>query len=349
MAGEVVDRRRVDEAVVGEVVARDDLVALTDGTPEHPLPDADLESAEEIALGIVPDARVVCPADEAARRVDEVEEGSVGFEQPGGFVDRVLEDVRRVAQGGQAGGDLAEAALRVGPSLELGLRPAELLDEPGVRQGDRGLSRERLYDGELRGSERSLASAVDVEHAHRAGLSEQWGRDHRPQSAGADEVVGGRHVHEAVVAQVVVRDDEMAGVDRHADHPAPERLFQVPDLRPERFVLDSRVVRPADRARRVVDEVERDTVRPEERRGRVDRLVEDVRGIAQRGQLGGDPRERLLGRGPPRDLVLRSPEPADKLGIRDGRGGVVGERLDEGDVRVVEGRRPGRVDRERAE
>src|SRR5207247_9230686 len=98
---------------------------------------------------------------------------------------RGLEDGRRVTQGGQAGGDLAEAALRVGPSLELGLRPAELLDEPGVRQGDRGLSRERLYDGELRGSERRLASAVDVEHAHRAGLSEQGGRDQRPPPAGA--------------------------------------------------------------------------------------------------------------------------------------------------------------------
>ena len=68
----------------------------------------------------------------------------LGVEQPGGLVDDVLEELRRVADRGDPGRDLAERPLRVGPAAELGPRSVELLDEPGVRHRDRGLAGERL-------------------------------------------------------------------------------------------------------------------------------------------------------------------------------------------------------------
>ena len=55
--------------------------------------------------------------------------------------DDVLEEVAGLADRGDPGGDLAQAALRVGPPGDLLAGAAQLLDQPGVLDRDRGLVR----------------------------------------------------------------------------------------------------------------------------------------------------------------------------------------------------------------
>ena len=72
-------------------------------------------------------------------RVDEVDLGPLGVEQPGGLVEDPLEQRLGVPDGGDPGGDVTQCPLCVGPICGLFARHAECLDEPGVGEGDAGL------------------------------------------------------------------------------------------------------------------------------------------------------------------------------------------------------------------
>ena len=92
-----------------------------------------------------------------------------------------------------------------------------------------------------------------------------------------------------------------------------------------------------------------DAVGADEPLGRVDDLLEERARVADRGDLGGDLAERLLGVGAAGELGRGPVELLDEAGVLDRDRGLVGERL----IRRASSRRPRPrstgVDRERAE
>ena len=80
----------------------------------------------------------------AGRRVEEVEDHAVGPNQAAGLGDDVLEDLRRLAQDRDPGGDLAQRLLRLGPPGERLARAVELVDQAGRPDRDRRLVGDRL-------------------------------------------------------------------------------------------------------------------------------------------------------------------------------------------------------------
>ena len=86
------------------------------------------------------------PAQVVGARVEQVEDGALPADQPAGQLDDLLEDVGRVAQRGDARGDLAQGLLGLGAASESGARAVELVDEPGAGDGDGGLGGDRVED-----------------------------------------------------------------------------------------------------------------------------------------------------------------------------------------------------------
>ena len=66
----------------------------------------------------------------------------LGLEQAGGGIDDRLEDLLLVAHRADPGGDLAQRPLGIGRLGEVGLGAGQLVDEPGVRDGDGRLAGE---------------------------------------------------------------------------------------------------------------------------------------------------------------------------------------------------------------
>ena len=128
------------EAVVGQVVRGDHRVPGGDRerVHAHVRLDRHVEPGQAGDLGRACDVRL---AHEPVR-AHEVELGPVGIEQADGALDDVREEVLGRPDRRQAGGELAKRALGIGPVGDLGLRAGELVDEPGVADGDRGLARE---------------------------------------------------------------------------------------------------------------------------------------------------------------------------------------------------------------
>ena len=113
--------------------------------PVRPTPTGRVELVHEALVEAAAHAVVVGPAQERlVGRVDELEDRPIRVEQPGRLVDDLLEDVGRVVDGRDAGRDLAQRPFGVGPPGDVLARHLELVDEPGVRQGDGRL----LGDGE---------------------------------------------------------------------------------------------------------------------------------------------------------------------------------------------------------
>ena len=113
-------------------------------------------------------ARDVGRADEPAVGLDEVELGPLRVEQVAGGVDDLLEEVDRVADGGDPGGDLAEGLLGAGAAADLLAGLGDRLDEPGVLDRDRRLVGEGLDQRDFLRRERAGLGPADLEHAEHA-------------------------------------------------------------------------------------------------------------------------------------------------------------------------------------
>ena len=118
LADVAIRRLRVTEALVREVVAAANDAPLDDRASGDALVEHDriglLVALDRQVDGGVPEGPV-----QAAGLGHELDASPVGVEQPHGFVERALEDVVRVADGGDARGDLADAALGLHAVLEL--------------------------------------------------------------------------------------------------------------------------------------------------------------------------------------------------------------------------------------
>ena len=78
------------------------------------------------------------------------------------------EDHVGLAQGGDPRGDVAQGALRVGAPGDGGLGSLELVDQPGVGDGDRGLVGQPAEDRLVDLVEGVPLAAVDLDRAERA-------------------------------------------------------------------------------------------------------------------------------------------------------------------------------------
>ena len=73
--------------------------------------------------------------------------GAIGAEQALGLLDDPFEDDVGLAHGSDPGGDVAQRAFRLGAERDRLSRSFQLLDQPGVGDGDGGLVGQAAEDG----------------------------------------------------------------------------------------------------------------------------------------------------------------------------------------------------------
>ena len=185
--------------------------------------------------------------------------------------------------------------------LELPPRSGELVDEPSVRQGDRGLRRECLEERFVAIAERCRPRRPDRDRTDRPAVGEKRRGQDGANALEHDVVVGPRAVVKAIVGQIVVGSEGCAARRRHSRDTLVEGL--VGRRRPflfARLVVAGRVDAAQEPGLRY--EVDPGAVGVEEAHGLVDRQLDDVLPVAQGRDLGSDLAHRPLGVGPPGDL-----------------------------------------------
>ena len=99
----------------------------------------------------------------------------------------------------------------------------------------------------------------------------------------------------------------------------------------------------------VAEEIDGHAARLEQAGRSIDDRLEDLLLIAHRADAGGDLAQRPLGVGGLGEVGLGARQLVDEAGVRDGDGGLAGERSDEADIGLVEGVALLRVDLDDAE
>ena len=87
--------------------------------PVAPSPTEIHSLARSSALNVRLEAVVVGPAQVAGLRIEQIEDRALAADQPARQLDDLLEDLGRVTQGGDAGGDLAQGLFGVGAPGEV--------------------------------------------------------------------------------------------------------------------------------------------------------------------------------------------------------------------------------------
>ena len=141
---------RVLEAVVVQVVAREDRLHLTNRPPRDPFAGLCLAAAtDRPETRPATRRRVVGPVERAVVLVKKIDPRAFGGEKACRLVDRELEHLCRIPEGGDPGADLTQGELGVGASLHLRSRAGELLDELRVGHRNRGVIGERSDEGDI--------------------------------------------------------------------------------------------------------------------------------------------------------------------------------------------------------
>jgi hypothetical protein len=334
----LVEPRIVLEAGVGHVVGADHGPAGRDRLARRPVLERPAVLVDGGPADDVAGARDMGEADPAGRGDDEVDPGAGRAEEPGGLVDDVLEQVGRVADRGDPGGDLAECPLGVGLPAGRGPGAIQLLDEAGVRHRDRGLAGERLDDVRVVLVERILLRRVDGQRAERPAIPEEGNRDDRPDRVLPDVLVGCFGMLEAVVVQVVAGEDRSQLADRPTGDPLPRLGLAASGDGPEARPPAGRgVVRPVEAAGGLVEDVDPGSVCAEQPRRLVDRPLEDLLGVAEGDDPAADLAQRALRIRPALDVRPRAAELLDEVGVGHRRRGMVRQGPDERDLRVAQG------------
>ena len=251
-----------------------------------------------------------------------------------GLLDDVAEDLGRVAQHGDPGGDLAQRLLRLGAAAERLARFAELGDQPCRGDRDRGLVGDGDEELRVRLAPRVLAPGDDGEGPERTPFADQRCGHHRMPTGAAHERVPDLAMRERAVGEVVARPDRPGAEDGLPGDPLVDRLVRVVRRDDVAGPLVARDVGAGELVRRRVDEVDARAVGVEQADRLVDRALEHGRQVGRRADPRGDLAQRAL------DVGARAASSArewssslDEPGIRHRGGGMVGQRPDEGDVR----------------
>ena len=328
------------DALVGQVVRGPDRRAVAGGEAVDPL-------AQREALRLDPVRHAPVAAGDHDRDqhgrflVEPREMGTVGCEQALGLLDDLLEDLARVAQRGDPRGDIAERSLALGAELDLGARTRQLGDQAGIGHRDRGLVGKAAEHGRVDLVELGGLGAEDLDRAERAVLADDRRRDQRVDAAGLGQPVGFRRVDERIGRQVIVDHDHPPLRDGLARHALAELAVRV--LQPAPLGLrQARVVRPVQRPIGGVVQLEQCSVGAQQAGRLPDHVLEEVAGLADRGDPRGDLAQCLLVRGAPFDDGLGALELLHQAGVDERDRGLArqtGEQL--GVDLAVHVRRPG--------
>ena len=323
----------VRERVVLEVVVGDLDAARLEGLPGEAGPIVDTDRDHHLAPGRAHPA-VICPALVVGELAPgEVDRGAVATHQARRVLDDLLEDERRVADLDDALGQLAKRPLRLHAVLQRPLGPAQLLDQAGPSQRDRGLTGDGLEERLVGVVEGVRPMRPDRQGAERPVVGHERCGDRRRDRRPVGVAVGTLAVDEARVVEVVAGAERPAGRHRLAGHAFIEALVGV--IGPQGGVgrLRTADVRAAQEMEARVDEVHPGTVAVEEPQRLVDRALDDVGGLLGRGQGRAQLPERPFRLGPPRDVLAGTVELGDERRVREGRGGMLRERAYERDLR----------------
>ena len=276
----------------------------------------------------------VRPAQRLDGRVPQVDPGAVGLEQAGRLVDDLLEHLVGLEDGRHARRDLAQRPLRVGAPGDLGPRALELIDEPRVRDRDRGLVGERRQETGVGLAEGVRAVAVDGDRADdHVAVDERRGDDRADADLAHEGVALGR-VDEAFVVEVragpfdplgAQRAARDAGVERRARRRSRSDMFE--DARMPASRLDQASAIPV-----VAEQVDHRAGRPEQPDRRVDDRLEDLVLVVRRADAAGDLAQRPLGIGRPGERVARAIELGDEARGPDRDRCLVGDRREQARV-----------------
>ena len=202
-----------------------------------------------------------------------------------------------MTQGDDPATDLAQRAFRLGAALDIRPRPAELLDQVGVRHRRRGMVGEGSDQGYLGVAEGVPPTRERAHRAVRPGAADERRDDEGVDVDVVDEAVGLREVDEGRVGLVVARHDDAALGDRPSEHPGPDLDLDGTDPVAAAVVGDARVVGEPQDPRRLVQDVGHRAVGLEEPGGFFDGAAEDRVDVGDRGRGRGVRRWRGRGVG----------------------------------------------------
>ena len=154
-----------------------------------------------------PQAVVECPAQPVGAGLQDVEDRALPADEAARELDDLLEDLGRISQGGDAGGDLAQGLFRSGPAGERAAGPVELLEELGPGDRDSSLRGDRLEQAGIGLAPRVGARGEDRQGAERTGLPDQRRGHHRVDAEFRHVRIAAGPVREAVVGGVIARPD----------------------------------------------------------------------------------------------------------------------------------------------
>ena len=142
---------------------------------------------------------------------------------------------------------------------------------------------------------------------------------------------------ESVIVQVVTGEHWPQLANRATGDPLPRLCLAAATDRAEAGpTTGRRVIGPVERAARLVENVDPGAVGAEKSCRFIDSALEDILGVAEGDDPSADLPQGALGLGAPLDVRPGAPELLDEIGVRHGRGGVIGEGTDQSDFRVPE-------------
>ena len=300
----VVGARGVLEGGVGEVVAGPRHAgARRSLVPAMPCPMLTVTSSASGRLG--PDAQDIPEVGELlGAGADLVDHHVVGVEQALRLVDRPVEHRRRVAQGRDRGGDLAERALGLHPVGELVRGDLGLGVETGVGENDRRLAGEQAEQLAVIFLEGGRLLRVHADRSDRHAVGDQWSGDHGADPEPLRRGIGGGLVGERVVREIVVRPRDAQLTHRAARHALVDAAAVLLRERHEPAVDERVAVTPAQRPVRVGhDHADLAAIALQQPHGGAQGLDQDVGRVADRGQLRGHLGQRPLRVDAARELV----------------------------------------------
>ena len=334
LRGHLVGLRNVLE-LTGEVVAGGDDASLEHRPAGQPLAEAEAGRAHRLAL-LIAQPRVVGGDQDALGGVELVDHRAVGTQQTTRLVDDPLKEVAGLADGCDPGRDLAQRLFRLGAAFDDRAGAGQFLDQARVPDGDRGLRRERgqhVHVGIVIGTR---LARDDRQRPERRAVAGQRDGDDRSDPGFLDEGPGLVVADEAVIGQVVVGagrallgeggpGDGLAGLEAAGRGPLGHHRHRVAGR-----------VRPAQRVDLRVVQVDPRAVRFEQPDGLVDDLLEDLVGLEDGRDAGGDLAQGLFRIGTTGELGARARQRLDEPRVGDRDGGLAGKGEDKPRVGLAE-------------
>ena len=243
------------------------------------------------------------------------------------LLDDQPQDRVRVADRGDARGDLAQGALGLGAARGLLARPAELADQLRVVDGDGREVREGreeravLLAEPARPRPRTPRACPSTTASPISGANAIDRMPTRSKNSRCGAPSGKR----SSAAYSAVTTTRRSRIARWTPDPPTPSAFHSDRVASS----DARVVRPVDLARGRVEEVDHRARRAEQPGGLVDDVLEQLGRVLDRHHPPRDLAQRALRVGGPLEGALRGGEAVDEAGVGERDRGLAGQRVEQ--------------------